>query len=89
MPIDHFACLEALGRSTDGLAVIAKDVCEITRLKSDASEAARFDAFFKEASIEDALTEHLRLASRLLADLRAEATVRSRALRPTRDSPGT
>jgi hypothetical protein len=84
LPLDHTECLEALGLSTDGLAVVARDLSELTRLNGEESMSAIVDGFFGRLSADNAVTTHLRMASQLLSALRAEAAQRLRALRPTR-----
>jgi hypothetical protein len=80
---DHLECLAALGRSTDALAVVAKDMGGLMRRDGDRSVAAIVDGFFGKIA-EAEVTTHLRLASQLLGELRAEVARRSQALRPTR-----
>ena len=84
IPADHLECLAALGRSTDALAVVAKDTGALIRRDGDRSVSAIVDGFFGKTSVEVEVTTHLRLASQLLGELRAEAARRSQALRPTR-----
>jgi len=84
IPADHLECLAALGRSTDALAVVAKDTGALVRRDGDRSVSAIVDGFFGTTSVEAEVTTHLRLASQLLGELRAEAARRSQALRPTR-----
>jgi hypothetical protein len=83
IPADHLECLAALGRSTDALAVVAKDISGLSRQNDDRSVSAIVDGFFGKIA-EAEVTTHLRLASQLLGELRAEAARRSQARRPTR-----
>jgi hypothetical protein len=87
IPADHLECLTALGRSTDALAVVAKDMGALIRRASDASVSAIVDEFFGKTLVEAEVTTHLRLASQLLGELRAEAASRSQALRPIPRAP--
>jgi len=84
LPADHLECLAALGRSTDALAVVAKDMGALISRDGNRSVPAIVDGFFGTISVEAEVTTHLRLASQLLGELRAEAARRSQALRPTR-----
>ena len=84
IPADHLECLAALGRSTDALAVVAKDTGALIRRDGDSSVSAIVDGLFGTISVEAEVTTHLRLASQLLGELRAEAARRSQALRSTR-----
>ncbi len=86
-PRDHAACVEALGLSTDGLAVLAKDARSVGLLNHENSPANLIQHLSGSVQVSKALASHLRLASRLLGDLRAEAAQRSRALQSTRRSP--
>jgi hypothetical protein len=81
MPHDHAECLEALGLSTDRLAVIGRDVSELVRLHSGGSVPAAVDFICTLGALETGVREHLRLASQLLGDLRAEAAHRPRPSR--------
>ena len=87
-PRDHAVSVEALGLSTDGLAALARDAGSLVLLdhENSAEEVKRFVAGSR--TVHEALSAHLRLASQVLADLRAEAAQRSRALQSARRSRG-